>query len=565
MAVSRSPHLLLWTCAAGLVALALWLTADQEVVALESPHDDQFFLQRAQCGYWFDEGYSHFSFIKEPIYPLFGSLCYLLCIPLRLATEIVYLAAAALFCWSLVRRRPQVWVGIIVFAACVLHPMRFAVFRHTTADALYPSLLLLALGCLLVQVQDAGRPGALRRGLFSGVSLGLLWNTRAETPLVAFLLLVFVATGAYGAVRNAPTWRSAGKQWLTEWALPPLGIAAISLAILTANYARFGVWAVRDLSAPGYWEAYQSLVVIKPERPLRCVPVTREVRLKAYAVSPSFRELQPYLEGELGERYAGYGRAYYDLPPGEIAGGWFCWAVRDAAAATGHCGSSAQAEAFYRQIAGELRAAAGDGRVPTRLLLPFSVDPDVGNYAPYLPASAAKLWQCCWTTAEPPPLDDHPTAIRQFFDDVAHRRSVTPAPAQTLVRSWLWALYGPLFCGALLGGGLLFIVVRTLRPRAPGNDWYAVIALIVGVAGFGRLALFTLIDASAFPGDAYRYVFPGALMVAVLGAWLTANGLHLLLGAQPCTFRAEEPRHGVLDAEPGRGRTPIHAEGCDLA
>jgi hypothetical protein len=528
----RPRRVLLWASALGLVALALWLTADQEVVALESPHDDQFFLQRAQCGYWFDEGYTHFSFIKEPIYPLFGTVCYLLNIPLRLATEAVYLAAAGFFSWSLVRRRPQLWVGLLVFGACALHPMRFAVFRQTTADALYPSLLLLTLGALLVQVQDASRPGHWRRGLFSGLTLGLLWNTRAERPLVALFLLAFLVAGAYTALRRAPGWHTALKQWLAEWALPPVMIAAITLAILAANYARFGVWATRDLSAPGYWAAYQALVGIQPDLPLRCVPVTREARLKAYAVSPSFRQLAPYLEGELGKRYAGYSLEYYDLPRGEIAGGWFCWAVRDAAAEAGHCGSAEQSEAFYWKIAGELGAAAADGKLPTRVVLPFSVDPDSANYLPHLAGSAAKLWNRCWTSEEPPPLQDHSTDIRQFFDTVANRRAVEPAPtAQGLVRSWLWSMYGPLVRTVLLMGGLLFAAVLILRRNTAGYGWYIFTSLIVGLAAFSRLGLFALIDATAFPGDALRYVFPAALTAAVLATWLTAKGLTLLLSS----------------------------------
>jgi hypothetical protein len=517
----------------GLVALALWLTVDQEVVALDSPHDEQFFLQRARCGYWFDQGYTHFSFIKEPIYPLFAGICYLLGIPLRLATEGVYLGAAGFFSWSMVRRRPQPWWGLLVFGTCVLHPMRFAVFRQTTADALYPSLLLLSLGALLRQIQDAAQPAPWRRGFFSGLALGLLWNTRAERPLVALILLCFLAAGAYNACRRASTWKIALQQWLAEWALPPVVVAVVALTILSANYARFGVWATRDLNAPGYWAAYQALVAIQPDRSLRCVPVTREARAKAYTASPSFRELQPYLEGQLGERYASYGRQYYDLPPGEIAGGWFCWAVRDAAAEAGHCGSAEESEAFYRKIAGELHAAAAEGRLPTRAVLPFSLDPDAANYLPYLPSSAAKLWNRCWTSEEPPALQDHLTDIRQLFDTVAHRRCVpTPPTAQSHVRSWLWLVYGPLLHALLITGGLVFAVVLMLRRNTPGFRWYVFISLVVGITGFSRLGLFTLIDASAFPGDALRYLFPLALTLSVLATWLTAKGLLLL--ASPC-------------------------------
>src|SRR5262249_4370432 len=146
-----------------------------------------------------DQGYTHMSFIKEPVYPLFAWICYRLAIPLRLATEVVYLAAAGLFSWVLVRRRSSGWVGLLVFAGCALHPMHFAVFRQTTSDALYPSLLLLALAGLFLQVQDGGRPGRWWRGLFSGVALGLLWNTRPERPLTALLLLFFLTAGLYQA------------------------------------------------------------------------------------------------------------------------------------------------------------------------------------------------------------------------------------------------------------------------------------------------------------------------------------------------------------------------------
>jgi hypothetical protein len=341
-------------------------------------------------------------------------------------------------------------------------------------------------------------------------------------------MLYFLAAGAYWAWHNTPTWRAALKNWLTEWGLPPALVAMVSLAIMAANYARFGVLATTDMGAPGYWSAYRALVGIRPEQALRFVPVTREARLRAYAASPHFREVEPYLEGKLGEWYASFGREFYDLPRGEIAGGWFCWALRDAAAAAGHCRSTADSEAFYQQVADELRAAADLGKVETRPVLPFGVDPYADNYWPHLPASAAKLWQRCWSPKEPARLEDHPTDIRQFFDAMAHRRLVPPPPtAQARVRSWLWSLYGPLLSGVLLAGGLLFAALLVLRRNTPGRGWYFFIALALGLAGFSRLGLFVLIDASAFPGDALRYLFPAALTLVALAVWLSAEGLLL--------------------------------------
>ena len=74
------------------------------------------------------------SSVASQMYPLFAWVCYCLGVPLRLATEGVYLAAAAFFSWCLGRRSPS-WVGLLVFGACALHPMRFAVFRPADNDA----------------------------------------------------------------------------------------------------------------------------------------------------------------------------------------------------------------------------------------------------------------------------------------------------------------------------------------------------------------------------------------------------------------------------------------------
>ncbi len=520
-----------WLGALALAAFCLWLTADQDIAALESPHDDQFFLERAVCGYWFDQGYTHMAFIKDPVYPFFVALCYRLDIPLRPATEVVYLLTAAFFSWTLVRGGARPWVGLAVFAACALHPMRFAVFGQATSEALYPSLLQLALGALLLQTQDQGKPSAWRRGLFSGLCVALLWNTRPDKPLVALLLLAFLAAGAYRARRTAPGWRSALKPWLAEWGWPPLVVAALTLAIMTANYARFGIFASTDLSAPGFRAACDVLTAIRPERSMRFVPVTREARLRAYAVSPSFRELEPYLEGKLGAWYAGPGKVYYGLPQGEIAGGWFFWALRDAAAEAGHCGSAADSEAYYRRIVEELRTAAAKGRLAMRPVLPFGLAPCPEDYLPHLPESVAKLWARCWSGEEPAPLRDHPTEIYRLFDTVAHRRPVPASPTtQSHIRSWLWPVYGPLLKLLLVVGVGICVGMLLLRRGGVRREGYFFVGLILALAGLSRLGLFALIDASICPGDALRYLFPAALSLAVLAVWLSGEGARLLLG-----------------------------------
>src|SRR5262249_49088634 len=113
-----------------IVLFTFWLVADHEILAISSRHDDQWFLEKGKNAYWFDAGYSHMSFIKEPVYPLFVAACYRLGLPLRLATEAVYLTAAGFLAWCLVLRHTRAWVGLLVFAVCALHPMSFHVFHR---------------------------------------------------------------------------------------------------------------------------------------------------------------------------------------------------------------------------------------------------------------------------------------------------------------------------------------------------------------------------------------------------------------------------------------------------
>ena len=70
----------------------------------------------------------------------------------------------------------------------------------------------------------------------------------------------------------------------------PLGVSA-------KNARHCGVFATTAVTAPGYLAANRALTSIEQAAPRRFVPVPAEVRERAYAASPAFRELRPTLEG----------------------------------------------------------------------------------------------------------------------------------------------------------------------------------------------------------------------------------------------------------------------------
>jgi hypothetical protein len=523
---------------AGVVAIILldfWLIAHQELVALFSPHDDLWFLEKARCWYWFDDGYSEMSFIKEAVYPLFIAVCNLLGVPLRLATEAVYLAAAWFLAWSLTQpRKPDGWT-LLLFAALALHPEHYSALARALTGNLFAPLLMLALGALILQFKRRGQPGHWWRGLASGLALGLLWNTRPERPWLLALIVVLLAATAAVAWRRHATWRGRFRSVAGEWALPLGVLAAVTLALMAANYARWGVFALTDLEAPGFTSAQRALVSIRPERPLRYAPVTREARQRAYQVSPAFRELAPFLEP--GPDADAYGQ----LPPGEY-GGDFLWSLRLAVAHAGHCHSAADSEAYYYRVADQINAAAAAGRLPTRWV-PFTsaagFDPCLANWVPSLPENWCALWSEMWSRRgqdrmrdDDDPHHDYPVRHIQVYDQVACRRFVSRAPdVQGKIRGLIATAYGCVMNVALIDAGLVALAVLLLRRAAPGWRNYLLTGGVFAAAGLLSLGFLATYRAMFSPLLGDIYLFPTALLFTVLTVWLLSEGARLLAGA----------------------------------
>lgn len=516
--------------AAGVVAFSFWVTADQDVYLMDGAHDMVWFLRKGECAYWFDEGYTNLSFIKQPVYPLFVSACYHLHVPLHLGIHAVYLAAAGFFAWSLTLRQTSPLVGLVVFAAVALDPMSTHLFQQASRGSLYTVLLLVTFGALVLQVKLRGKPGRWARRLLSGLALGLLWNTRPEVPWVVGLLAIFLGAAALAERRRHATLGPAVRAWLAEWAPPLAVLAVVTVAVMGANYARWGVFATSDMDAPGYTAAYRALLRIKPGQPIHHAPITREARLLAYSVSPSFAELRPHLEGEMGEGWGADGRQLHALPPGEI-GAWFMWAIRDAAAEAGHCQTAPESEAYFRRIAEEINAAAAEGRVPTRRVFSTYLNPDWESCLPYLIPSWRRVWSVCWTDFLAWDINDADPGVRELYERVTRRRAnVQPDPLRAEVRTWMFKYGGPMRL-ALAAGGLVALGVLFLRRGTSGRGAYFLTTGALGLVAFPRLAMLTLIDASVHSGVEPDYLFPANVMLVALAAWQLAEGTRLLVRA----------------------------------
>jgi hypothetical protein len=530
---------LLWAGVLSVVLFDCWLIADQDVVAVVplGGVDDGFFMSRAMCGYWFDEGYHAAAVIKEPIYPLFIYVCRELGLPLRRATEAFYLTAAGFLAWCLTLRQSRAGIGLLVFAACALHPLHYYVFQRTLYDTIYSSLLMVALSGLLLQFKLGNGSGRWERRLLTGVALGLLWNTRPDRPWVLGLLIVFLVAAAVREWYRHSSRLAAAQAWLGEWILPLSVLAAITLAVKGANYARWGIWVTTDQEAPGYVAAQRALMSIKPEHPRRGVPILRETVQAAYTVSPSLGRLAPFLDQAMSATSDNlWSKEGLLLPPGED-GPWFGWDLRRAMGQAGHYRSAPETDHYYRQIADEIQTATADGRLPGRWIPTISLDPCFADWLPLVIPCGCNAYSCCFESdhwavdlVEDPAL---PGETVEAYNRMARRCMLPREPNRrhARVRQWISIQYSNLMPIAVPVAGLVAVAVFLLRRVIPSSTPYLLLGAALGVAGFTRLGFVALADANvmASPPEP-RIYFPAALLLTATAAWLLAEGVRLLSG-----------------------------------
>ena len=347
------------------VALKLWLVAAQPVVAhANASFDDRLFLALAEQilkGNWLGP-YSQFTLMKGPMYSLFIAGTYLIGLPLPLAQHLLYLLGCALLVVALRPLFSSNWQAFALFTLLWWQPMSYVELDIVRQNIYTPLTLLLFAGmCALETQRGATARVRLLWGVLLGISAGAFYLTREEG--------VWIVPGAALLIGSA-AWNS----WRAGQGLRPLFVpicaaiicaATIVSTICALNFHCYGWFGTVEFRSREFLSAYGALQRPISSQQIPYVPVGRDVRLKLYAVSPSFAELKPCLEGPVGLEWANYSD-YLTGRPGEelqIGGGSFIWALRDCVIASGHGNTAREALDFYRSIGLEINRACDEGRI----------------------------------------------------------------------------------------------------------------------------------------------------------------------------------------------------------
>lgn len=425
-------------------------------VFADAQFDDAWFFGRAHdlaAGRWLGP-FSQMTLMKGPGYSLFLALCYTLGVSAVLVQALLYLLGCSLFAravWSLSR----CWLlAAAAFAGCLWHPYLFP--TRMTRDDIYAAQALIYLACLIQILVPSGPKARVGWAIGAGVSFAWLWMTREEGIWVVPASLVLCA---------AILWRDRSR--VTDVARAVAAGAVAFALVAGANFAAYRTLSIVDFKGP-YAQAVNALQSVRVGEPVAYVPVPGKVRERVYAISPAFASLRPYLERD-GRVWMTFGCQVYASTCGDYAGGWFIWALRDAVAAQGLYDKPAHADAFYRKVAAEVRAACKDGRLTCSRGL-----------VSYLPAITPAQWRTVPAKAEALAslllVRDPPPAPEASRGDVAGLRVMWDfegLPRRTLVEAertetLAGVIDGPL--GARLQARCATSAGETLISGDPVND-----------------------------------------------------------------------------------------------
>jgi len=440
--------------------LSLWLRMGFPVHAIaDAGADDALFVRLArslQAGDWLGP-YDNLTLAKGMFYPLFIAATSFLAIPLRAAEHLTYLGAAALAAGFLQRRTGRRWLSLLVFAALAFNPALWSpALARVIRENLYVSLSLLLVVLTVVAAFPARACGLWRR-LGLGIALGLVaagyWLTREEgawlLPSLAAIVLTALAGIAWGGRGGGPPRRIR----FGAMAVPLLaGLLVFTAGIGTVaalNAAYYGVFETSEFKSTAFQRGYGALARIRPAHWRRLVVFPHDARARLYAVSPAARELAPFFDGAGGEGWRRVGCTQSLMPSveacPEILGGWFMWALRDAATAAGHGTSAVAARDFYTRLADEIDAACAGGRLdclPPRTTL---APPFRWQYLRDAVAPAALLLRRVFTMRDGPvgsaPSTGPRSAIHIFMDAIG--MVFPPDAAQRRLQGWVGATAGP--------------------------------------------------------------------------------------------------------------------------
>lgn len=418
--------------------IKFYIVSDNEILALNKPHDELWYINSASNAYWLAE-YNHMAFIHLPAYPLFIFVVNLIGIPLRIAIEIFYIFSALCFCLVLFKVGLSKISTLFLYFLIIFNPISFNLFDHTLAEVFYSPLLMFSLSSIILLFVSKNKKYWFILSIIVGLSFSFLWFTRDENILIIlfFVLILFVLIFFFTKKKISKTYFFEKIKFL--FLIPILTIMSTIIFVYTLNFIFFKSFSASDLHNKNYKAAYNALQSIKTSKSIRYVPVTSEARHLAYEVSPTFKQLEPILEDDANWGY--YWTKLEHNIDNEIASGWWYWVFRDAVYNSGSNTLDSSNHTYF-QINKEINKAFKNNKLNKRISLFGFVDPNFLIYLSELPSSFLKITKLLLNYEFPKQKNDlnMPIELVNRVDDIANRRqNLVAISSSSQITGWVFS------------------------------------------------------------------------------------------------------------------------------
>lgn len=347
-------------------------------INLFAEYDDNLFVRQAYsliAGDWLGT-YTQFTLMKGSGYAFFLALVHFLGLPLYLLTAVFHTLATSFFVWSIYRLSQSRVLSIVLFITLLFLPVIISTDR-IIRDQIYPDQFLMGFAALIFSLFVADTP--LKRSaaaIMAGLMFAWLWLTREEGVwiLPSLALLFMFALWQF--------WRQKKlKQgFLSSVLVLVLSFSSVHLAFRLMNWQVYDSFVGLDIKEKNFKATLAALQSVRMEKPISHVPVSNATMQHIYSISPSFAELKHFFNSH-GRHWRYHGCPFYPWACEELAGGWFIWALREAAAFEGYYQTPANAADFFARVANEINQACDDGRLTCKRSLlsymPVIADRDI--------------------------------------------------------------------------------------------------------------------------------------------------------------------------------------------
>jgi hypothetical protein len=482
--------------------------------------DDGLFLRLAQEfseGHWLGD-YDHLTLVKGPMFPIFIGLTSFTGLPYNLALPTFHFLAVMLFSVVIHRITGSKKLLFFLVLFLLLCPGLFIEMNRVVRNTFYASLFLIYASSLIAMlfVCKSRRSSAVL-GFITGILASIVWLTREESiwiiPCSVLLILVAMAQDYLYRDRQADQNR---RKVLLGYVYPIgfllAGFAIIFSLVATLNYAYYGRLVTVEMKDTPFQDAMRALQRVGTVYGIPYVPVPKQARDDIAAHSPSFAKVFPYFTKKSNPAICNM------LPTscGDIAGGWFVWEFRNAAAKAGVYKSAETAAQFYTRVANEVNSACDSGRLECVKWVPPLIPPMTDEQLQKMPE---RFWHGLRMTLyyRAPKTFKHPPSGSgwklQEAIALLNRPLMTdevgniPASRQTKHRLDLWQRIESsmvhVFKPLITLGCLSFLVTLVFIRRCWQSPIFSIVLFSFGGA-VTMLFILVIVDISSFPAVYYQ-------------------------------------------------------------